>query len=74
MKHFRSYLIIFLISICINVLLYILDSDPSYSNVWKTVLEFSIATLIVFGIVTGITYLGYTIWLLLTEKKGIHNL
>jgi len=73
MKHLRSYLIIFVISICITVLLYLLDSDPSYTNVGKTVLEFSIATLIVFGIVTSITYLGYTIWQLLSKKKGIHS-
>ncbi len=72
MKHFTSYLIIFVISICFTVLLYILDSDPSYSNVWKTVLEFSIATLIFFGIITGITYLGYSIWQLLSKKK-IHS-
>ena len=69
MKHFTSYLIIFMISICIAVLLYILDSDPSYSNVWKTVLEFSIATFIIFGITTGITYLGYSIWQLFSKKK-----
>ena len=73
MRHLKSYLIIFVISICITVLLYLRDSDPPYSNVWKTVLEFSIATLIVFGIVTGIIYLGYTIWLLLSKKKEIHN-
>ena len=73
MKHFTSYLIIFVISICITVLLYLLDSDPSYSNLWKTVLEFSIATLIIFGITTGITYLVYSIWQLLS-KKEIHNL
>jgi len=73
MKHLKSYLIIFVISICITALLYLLDSDPSYSNVWKTVAEFSIATLIVFGFVTGITYLGYTVWLLLSKKKENHN-
>jgi hypothetical protein len=72
MKHLKSYLVIFVISISITILLYFLDSDPSYSNVWKTVLEFTISTLIIFGITTGITYLGYSIWQLLT-KKEIHN-
>jgi len=69
MKHFASYLIIFVISICLTFLLYILDSDPSYSNVWKTVLEFSIATFIIFCITTCIAFLGYFIWHLLSRKK-----
>jgi hypothetical protein len=72
MKHLKSYLTILVISICITVLLYLLDSDPPYSDVWKTVFEFSIATLIIFAITTGITYLGYSVWQLLSKKK-IHN-
>jgi hypothetical protein len=72
MKHPKSYLIIFVISICITLILYFIDSDPPYSNVWKTVLEFSIGTLIIFAITTGITYLGYSIWRLFSKKK-IHN-
>ena len=71
MKNF-TFLIIFVISICITVLLCLLDTDPPYSNVWKTVLEFSIATLIIFGITTGITFLGYSILKLLSKKK-IHT-
>jgi uncharacterized membrane protein YbhN (UPF0104 family) len=72
MKHLKSYLIIFVISICFTVLLYLLDSDPPYSNFWKTVLEFSIGTLVIFGVLTGITYAGYSIWQFLSNKK-IHN-
>jgi len=53
--------IVLVISVCITIFLYIIDSDPPYPEHWRTVLEFLFVTLVIFSISVVVYYLVYHI-------------
>lgn len=57
MNHKRNVLLIILIAAIFTAFLYWIDSDPTYPNVWHTVIEFAIWTFLISGIL-GIFYVG----------------